>query len=130
MFMPELCKQISKSKVGTMKTILSVISVLSFFALSAHAQYPSLSRTICESHSIYVSNAIEYRRQGMPINIALSTIRSTMDNQYLYLILRVSIEAAYSDPLAMEPIVRSGRWVDFCESSLLNPNEFKRIMGL
>jgi len=84
---------------------------------------------MCESHTILVSNAIEFRRQGMPINIALNTIQSAMNNRYLYLALRWSIEMAYSAPDDMAVLLNNGHWLDLCELALLNPRKFTNITG-
>ena len=91
-----------------------------YFAFTSPSYAQSgLAEAFCQSHIPILYQAIEFRRQGIPIDIALSSSDSAFNlNRSLGIWLRGAIQAAYSQPDKMLEIIDNGTALRSCTASV------------
>lgn len=97
---------------GIALTIFSVL--LSTITGNAAAQ-SGLARTYCTSYMPMVTQAIGFRRQGIPIQVARDVVDSSFDtNVDLWNWLNYAVEEAYKNPDGVETAIRNGNALENC----------------
>lgn len=91
--------------------------IITFVALSGlpHKLSADLSTQLCETYMVVVSQAVELRRNGIPLNIAEGAADSAYDLDInLYGFLVAAIRVAYERPDYAEMQIRNGQWLQVC----------------
>jgi hypothetical protein len=81
---------------------------------SAYAQ-SGLAEAYCQSHLPIVSQAIQFRRDGIPIDVARGVADSAFDvNVDLWNWLNYAIEEAYKQPDRLQEAIQNGNALSHC----------------
>lgn len=76
----------------------------------------SQSYRMCENYSQIVANAVSFRMQGIPVDIAVKPAQGLSVGSG---VVMAGVYQAYRDPNAMLAMVRSGEWAEWCAGQLL-----------
>jgi hypothetical protein len=102
------------------KCILNGIALTIFSAwlstITGNAAAQSgLARAYCTAHIPMVTQAINFRRQGIPIQVARDVVDSSFDtNVDLWNWLNYAVEEAYQNPDGVETAIRNGNALENC----------------
>ena len=84
----------------------------------AHSQ-SGLADAYCQAYMPVVHQAVDFRRQGIPIDVSLGVADSAFDtNQSLWRWLRSAVRSAYADPNGTINSLRDGSAMRSCVSAV------------